>query len=216
VKYRCVIFDWDGTLADSVADFTANVNRVLKERGFPPAPVEAFIKMQGQRTEPQILKLLPPEAQSEKLAAELSQRITRLCLEVPLNLVTLYPGARELVAELGHRKLKRAVLSNKPQAIVSMETAGLYAPGSFEAVYGTRPETPCKPNPAPVWELLTELDVNPADVIFAGDSAIDMEAACAAGCFALGVSWGYWDVEVLKAAGAKHIINRPEELLELL
>jgi phosphoglycolate phosphatase len=60
-----------------------------------------------------------------------------------------------------------------------------------------------------------ELDLNPASIIFMGDSEIDMETAVASGCFPMGVSWGYRSTDVILKAGARRIIDRPEELLEL-
>jgi phosphoglycolate phosphatase len=67
-----------------------------------------------------------------------------------------------------------------------------------------------------VWDLLVDLNLNPADIIFAGDSEVDIETAITSGCFPLGVSWGYRSRETIIKAGARHIIDKPEELLELL
>jgi phosphoglycolate phosphatase-like HAD superfamily hydrolase len=73
-----------------------------------------------------------------------------------------------------------------------------------------------QPDPSFVWELLVDIDRCPKDAIFAGDSETDMETARAAGCYPLGIGWGFRTREELEAAGAARVINRPDELLEIL
>jgi phosphoglycolate phosphatase len=216
MNYRCVIFDLDGTLADTVHYMADNINRALEERGFAPAPVEEYLKLQGNNMETMVLSALPPEMRDRGLAEELSGRAIKLFGENSSNLPRPYPGITELILELKRKKIKRAVLSNKPDGAVQIETARLFPPGSFDFTGGIRPGFPFKPDPASVWELLAELDISPRDTILMGDSETDIETALAAGCHALGVSWGYRDVSVLKASGAQGIINKPEELLEFL
>jgi phosphoglycolate phosphatase len=215
-KYRCVIFDWDGTLADTIAELAGNVNRALEERGFASIPVQDYLQAQGRPLEDHVLLALPPEQRDNSLVHDLTARALRLWEEAPLNLVRPYPGLPELVAVLRDKKIKRAVLTNKPDAVARAEIARVYPPGAFDAVSGIRPGAPYKPDPASVWELLAELDENPGGAILAGDSETDMRTAVSAGCLPLGVLWGYRDAETLLAAGARRLINKPEELLELL
>jgi phosphoglycolate phosphatase len=151
-----------------------------------------------------------------KLANELTARLLRLAEESPLNLSRLFPGVSELVAVLRDKRIKCAVLTNKPDALARAEIARLYPPGAFDAVSGIRPGAPYKPDPAAVWELLAGLDDPPGAAILAGDSETDMKAATAAGCLPLGVTWGYRDAEALNMAGARRLIAKPEELLDLL
>jgi len=92
--------------------------------------------------------------------------------------------------------------------------AGLFPQGPFSIVRGELGGKPRKPDPACVWEMLVDIDLTPADVIFAGDSEIDMETAHSSGCFPLGVSWGYRPRQIIEQAGARRIIDKPEELLE--
>jgi phosphoglycolate phosphatase len=216
MNYNCVIFDLDGTLADTICDLAGTLNRALEERGFEPAPVEDFVTMQGKSMEAQLLSMLPPEKKDAKLVEELAARSRKLYKEEPLNLGKSYEGISALLVELKRKKVKRAVLTNKPEQVAYMEINRLFPAGSFDMLSGIKPGFPYKPDPASVWELLTKLDVSPRNTILAGDSEIDMQTALAAGCFAVGVSWGYRDADVLKNAGAQCIINKPSELLEFL
>ena len=107
-------------------------------------------------------------------------------------------------------------MSNKPHPVAEKVIAGLFPFASFDHIQGEITGKTRKPDPASVWELLIELDLTPSNIIFIGDSEIDMETAISSGCFALGVSWGYRSREIIEKAGAKRIIDRPEELLDLL
>jgi phosphoglycolate phosphatase len=216
MNYNCVIFDLDGTLADTVHDLAYTLNRALEERGFAPSPMEDFVKMQGKSMEAQLLSMLPPGKRDDKLAEELAAGARKLYAEEPSTLGKPYPGMEELLSGIRQKKVKLAVLTNKPEEVASRELSRLFPSRPFDAISGIKPGFPYKPDPASVWELLVTLDTSPRGTILAGDSEIDIQTALAAGCFAVGVSWGYRDIEALKNAGAQCIINKPSELLEFL
>jgi phosphoglycolate phosphatase len=214
-KHRCVIFDLDGTLADTLPDLVANVNRALAEKGFEGGTAQYFASKQGWSMEAQIEEMLPLEARNAATVDALAARTRRFYLEEPLNLARPYPGMTELLASLRQRKLKIAVLTNKPQTVAEIEVGRLF-PGAFDRVSGIRAGEPFKPDPAAVWELLAELDRVPGDTILAGDSETDIKTAVASGCLPCGISWGYKPAAALVEAGARVIVNKPEEILELL
>jgi phosphoglycolate phosphatase len=216
MKYRCVIFDMDGTLANTIDDLTLHINKALEERGFAPVPVEEYLKMQGREIDALVTNALPTGGADPQLVKELAHRAIAIYSETSHRLTKVYPGIPELLLELKRKKIKCAALSNKPDRMLNAEIAFLFPPGTFDQAYGARPDIPAKPDPASLWELLSELEVTPRDTIFAGDSDTDIKTALAAGCHALGVSWGYGNVPALKAAGAQRIINEPRELLELI
>ena len=188
VKHKAVIFDLDGTLIDTLEDIAASVNKALKLRGFPELPTEEFREKVGWGVKRLSFLSLPEEERSEETAALVAADVSRFYTENPLVRSRPYPGIPELISELGRKKIKSAVLTNKPDPVAQKVMAGLFPPGSFTSVRGEISGRPRKPDPACVWELLVDLDLTPADIIFAGDSDVDMETALAAGCFPLGVS----------------------------
>ena len=121
-----------------------------------------------------------------------------------------------VVGALTGKKIKTAVLSNKPDEVTRSVVDGLFPPGSFGAVRGGRPGIPLKPDPSAVLEILAELDLTPRDTVFAGDSEIDMKTARDSGCFPLVVSWGYRPRSALEEAGAAAVIDDPAALLPLV
>ena len=215
LKYRGVIFDLDGTLVDTLGDIAASMNKALKLRGFPEHPAEEYRDKVGWGIEQLAFLSLPAEGRERDTAKALAGDAANFYAENPLTHSQPYPGITELISLLKLKKVKTAVLTNKPDAAAQRVIAGLFPPGSFERVQGEICGKMRKPDPACVWELLVELDLTPANVIFMGDSEIDMETAVSSGCYALGVAWGYRSRETIMASGAKRIIEKPEEVLGL-
>jgi phosphoglycolate phosphatase len=219
MKYKCVIFDCDGTLVDTLEDISTAMNRALTVHGFPPAPTKKYRDMVGWGIVRLAELALPEEARIgetvEAVAASaqafMDAQPPGQCLSKP------YPGIRELVAELSReKKIKTAVISNKLDSVLRSLMDGLFGPRTFDAVCGLCPGIPAKPDPSAVWELLAEFGISPHDAVFMGDSEIDMETARNAGCYPLGVSWGFRSRVTLEKAGAARIIDRPDAIWELL
>ena len=75
---------------------------------------------------------------------------------------------------------------------------------------------PLKPSPAVVEEILARTGTPRGEVLYVGDSGVDMETAAAAGVRSVGVTWGFRSRQELVEAGAQHLVDRPEEILALL
>jgi phosphoglycolate phosphatase len=216
LRRKGVIFDLDGTLVDTLEDIAASMNRALALNGYPELPAEDYSEKVGSGIRRLAFLSLPKEERREEIADSIAADAIRFYSEKPLAFSRVYPGIMELMSSLKSRKIKTAVLTNKPDPVAQKVIEGLFASNTFSIVRGEIFESPRKPDPACVWEILVDFGLTPANVVFAGDSEIDMETASASGCFALGVSWGYRSREILLKAGARHIIEKPEELLDLL
>jgi phosphoglycolate phosphatase len=216
MKYHCVIFDLDGTLADTISDISGAMNRALSAAGFSPVNESEYPGMVGWGIKKLAWLALPESARNEETAVQIAAEAERMYNENPLARTRAYPGITEILDALVSKKVKTAVLSNKPDKTVRAVVNGLFAPGAFAAIRGALPGVPLKPDPRAVWEILAELDLTPADAIFAGDSEIDVKTARNAGCFPLGVSWGYRPRRLLEEAGAALVIDSPDEMQRLM
>jgi phosphoglycolate phosphatase len=127
-----------------------------------------------------------------------------------------YPGIPELLDELTVRGIKMALLSNKLHEFTAMIVSALLSKWRFDAVRGEKPPVPRKPDPASALEIAGLLGVDPGAFLYIGDTGTDMKTANAAGMYAVGVLWGFRDAGELTAAGARKLISKPAELLELL
>ena len=213
-KYKGIIFDLDGTLVDTLEDIAASMNRALKTRGFPEHPAEDYKSKVGWGIKRLAFLSLPEESRSDELAALVAADSAAFYAETPLVHSKPYPGISEVLSSMRQMKIKTAVLTNKPDPVAQKVIAGLFPPGTFDIVRGETMEGSRKPDPSCVWDLLLEMDLSPAEIIFIGDSEIDMETAVSAGCFPLGASWGYRSQETILSGGAKRIIQTPKELLD--
>ncbi|GHV78441.1 phosphoglycolate phosphatase [Spirochaetia bacterium] len=221
MRFKCIIFDLDGTLVDTIGDIAAAMNHALEEGGFPILSQEQYAKIVGNGLRTLASKALPPEARDEKTVDAAYRSALTYYRDHPADHSRPYPGIPELLAGLrgkSDRKsaVKTAVLSNKADHLTQMVIGKFFPPYTFDLVIGERPGIPRKPDPASTWELITELDGSPRETLFVGDSEVDAATAQAAECSFLGVSWGFRSRAALEAAGAGRIIDRPAELWELL
>ncbi|HOX33965.1 MAG TPA: HAD family hydrolase [Spirochaetales bacterium] len=210
---KAAIFDLDGTLADTIGDISAAVNRSLARRGFPVHGAGDYKLMVGNGFRNLVTKALPPsersEARIEELRAESAADYEAHCFD----LTRPYPGVRELLAALAGEGLPMAVLSNKIQALTAKVVAGLFPEIPFVLVRGEGPGFPRKPDPAAALDAARLLGVPPAEVAYLGDSDVDMRTAAAAGMLALGAAWGFRGEAELRAAGADAVLAEPGEML---
>lgn len=211
-----VIFDLDGTLLDTIGDLAAACNVVLERRGLPQHTYEQYCHFVGNGIMRLVERALPEELRTPEYVARVRADFVEY-YTAHIDLLTKpYDGIEELVGELARRGVRMAVASNKFQAGTE-KLVGRYFPGvKFDAVLGQRPDVPLKPDPAIVEEILTLTGTARERVLYVGDSGVDMETAAAAGVRSAGVTWGFRDRAELETAGARHIVDRPAELLELL
>jgi phosphoglycolate phosphatase len=216
MRFKCVIFDLDGTLADTLGDIADSMNRALESRGFPPVETARYTDLVGGGIRRLTFLTLPPAARDQGTVEAVAVQAAAFYAEKPLVYTQAYPGIPEMAAELKRLKVRTAVLTNKPDPVARQVADGLFPPLTFDIVQGDAPGIQRKPDPAAAWDIILALGATPRETIFAGDSEVDMQTALAADCHALGVSWGYRSRRVLEEAGAERIIDRPEELLRLI
>lgn len=211
---QAVLFDLDGTLADSLRDIAEALNHALALHGLPTLSLARVRESVGAGTA--VLVRLAAAGQSPARYDSLLAELRRYYLAHPHVHTRAYPGVAGLLAALVQRSLRLGVLSNKPHDLTCAIVAELFPTIPFGAVVGQRAGQPLKPDPGSALAMASELGVAPAECLFVGDSGIDMQTACAAGMLPVGVLWGFRDRSELCAAGARILLERPAELLEQL
>jgi phosphoglycolate phosphatase len=215
MKFKGVIFDLDGTLVNSLEDIANAMNKVLQDLNYPTHSYEEYQFFIGSGLRNLVSKALP-ETNNEETQIE---RCYDLMVEVYRDNCTKqtkpYDGIAELLEELRTRDIKLAVFSNKADALTKEVTATLF-PNCFNPIVGLSVESLKKPNPFEAIEISKSWDLEPEEIIFVGDSGIDMQTATNANMHAVGVLWGYRHTKELIANGAKLILNHPLDLIPLL
>jgi phosphoglycolate phosphatase len=213
---EAVIFDLDGTLADTIDDIAGAVNRCLARRGLREHDLELFKLMVGDGFRNLVTRALPESMRSpeyvEALRAEAMADYAERCLER----TRAFPGIRELLSALAERGISLAVLSNKPDELTKKVIAGLFPTVDFAIVRGESPDFPRKPDPASALDACARMGASPAETLYLGDSGVDMKTAKAAGFLALGALWGFRSEAELRETGADALLEEPLDLLHYL
>jgi len=214
MEIRAILFDLDGTLADTLADIAFSMNHALAACGLPTHAPEAYRALVGEGVERLVERALPADRLDEREAvlAELRAHYTAHMLDRTRP----YPGIPELLDGVAERGLPAAVLSNKPQTATRHLVDRLFGRWSFEAVVGPSPGVSHKPDPAGAIAIARQVGIEPARWLYLGDTMTDMKTATAAGMVPVGALWGFRDRDELEAHGARAVVASPPEVLDLL
>lgn len=211
-----VIFDLDGTLLNTIDDLANATNHALKSLGFPTHGLWVYPNMVGNGVGKLIERALPDDARSEKnvkdMFAAFREYYDQHCCEDTVP----YPGIPELIADLTAKGINLAVTSNKYQDAVVKIIAHYFPEANFRAVLGNVEGVPRKPDPSIVFQALSLCPTPKADVLYVGDSGVDMETARRACVESVGVTWGFRSIVELKEAYADHIVSTPAQIAELV
>ena len=213
---QLVIFDLDGTLLDTIGDLAVACNAVLAVRGLPQHSYEEYCHFVGNGILRLVERALPEPLRTPENVALVRADFVKYYTEHIDTYTKPYAGIPELLAELVRRGIRVAVASNKFQAGTEKLIRLFFPDVEFAAVFGQRPEVPLKPDPAVVEEILARTGTPKEQVLYVGDSGVDMQTARAAGVRSAGVAWGFRDRAELVEAGACALVDRPAELLGLL
>jgi len=216
MKYKAVIFDLDGTLLNTLEDLADSLNRVLRDKGFPTHPIEAFRYFVGNGAAMLVSRALPPEKRNDELMADCLEAFRRE-YNSNWNVKTKpYNGVSELLDALTAKKIEMAVLTNKPQHFAKLCIQEFFSVWKFAVILGQRDGVPMKPDPVGPQEIARCLDIPPQEFLYLGDSDVDMKTAVQANMFPVGAMWGFRSERELRESGAVEIIGRPTELLQFV
>ena len=216
MQFQAICFDLDGTLLDSLADLAHCTNKILLKRGFPEHPVDAFRYFVGDGTKMLMTRVLPEEVRNEALIEECRQDFEEAYRDRWNEQTVPYEDIPELLDALTNLQQKLTVLSNKPHEFSLLAVKHFLPNWEFELVLGQREGVPRKPDPTGMLDISEQLKIPAEKFLYLGDTATDMKTAVAAGCFPVGVLWGFRPEEELRDNGARAIVKKPLDVLDLL
>jgi phosphoglycolate phosphatase len=210
-----VIFDLDGTLVDTLEDIGDAMDRVLALEGAPGHSPDEYRYLIGHGIRNLVTEALPSERRDDETVARCYARMIADYGGHALAKTHVYDGVPDLVRALRAAGVPLAVHSNKAEPLTRDIVAALLDPADFVVVAGARPDAPLKPDPAVALAIAQTFGLPPAQVVYLGDSPVDMRLATAAGMIPVGASWGFRTPQELLDSGAWAVISHPLELLEL-
>ena len=212
-KIKFVFFDMDGTLLNTLEDLHEALNHTLAEMGFPLKTLEETRNYVGNGIFCLVERGLPENAKD--LAKEGSERFKKYYRAHLTAHTRPYDGIKELLGELNARGIRIGIVSNKSQQPLE-ELTEYFFKGKPDVVTGFTDGIPAKPAPDMLFAAMSAVGADKENSLYAGDSAVDVETARNAGVKGVFCAWGFAGKERLIKAGARPIIDAPEDLLDYL
>lgn len=212
---RLLIFDLDGTLADTIDSIREGVNLAMRKYHFPERSYEEVRLAIGNGSRELIRLSMPADAAADgALVDRVLSDYNVFYGETYSHCRSCYDGMLESLLCLKERGYTLAVLSNKQDVYVKALVRELLPEGLISLAAG-QTDLPKKPDPTVPWMMAERLGFSSAQTAFIGDSEVDVATARNACMMAVGCSWGYRDRAILSDSGADCLLDEPRELMDL-
>lgn len=215
---KAAIFDLDGTIIDTLDDLAKTGNYVLKQNGYPVHDEEKYRFFVGSGIKNLCIRMLPDEDKNdEALVSRIFDEFNEYYGKHYMDHTKAYNGIESMLKKLVNMNIKVGVLTNKGHEFTVPMLKKVYGDFPFSVILGKTDKFPVKPSKECINYVIDKLNVSPNECIYSGDSNVDMQTAINGNITErIGVSWGFRPVEELKQAGAKYIVNSPDEIINIV
>jgi phosphoglycolate phosphatase len=212
--YKLLIFDMDGTILNTLEDLADATNYALEKNKLPKRSIDEIRFFVGNGIG-KLIERAVPENSDKTLTDKVFEDFMPYYGEHCADKTRAYDGICETISEIRKRGYLTAVVSNKADSAVQTLCED-YFPNMFDYAVGEKKGARRKPYPDSVYDVLEKLGVEKAEAVYIGDSDVDVSTARNAGMNVIGVSWGFRGRKLLCSYGADVIIDKPEELLDII
>ena len=209
-----IIFDLDGTLTYTLQDLCDSTNYALREMGWPERTLDEVRQFVGNGVR-RLVERAAPKYVTNDMLEECFSIFQRHYLVHCQDHTCLYPGVKDMLRDVHERGFRTAIVSNKLQAGVD-ELYKAFFKDVIDVAIGEREGIRRKPAPDMVETALSQLGLPRNEVVYVGDSEVDIATALNAQLPCISVLWGFRDKAQLEEAGATTFLSHPRELLPLL
>jgi len=208
-----IVFDCDGTLADSQHVITEAMRFAFQNTGLVAPERSSVLRILGLSLDEAATVLAPDQCQAKRdeVVRVFRERSTALRLNAHAR-EPLFPGAASLLQKLAEREdVILGLATGKSRRSVARIIEQNDLRGIFTTIQ-TADEAPSKPHPAMLFQAMKETGVSPETTVMIGDTTYDIQMAVSADVASIGVTWGYHTMGELRRAGAKRIVHSFAEL----
>ena len=214
---KLIIFDLDGTLIDTREDIANACNYALEQCGYPVHSLDKYNMMVGRGIDNLFRAALPAESNTEENVARMRSIFVPYYNEHKCDFTKPYDGIIDALEKLYTAGYKFAVASNKYQEGTEQLVEKFFGKYGFVSILGQREGKPIKPDPLIVSEAMEGLPgVKLDEVVYCGDSDVDMQTGLGAGVRTIGVTWGFRTREELADYKPYALIDHPSEISDKL
>lgn len=175
--YKLLIFDFDGTLADTIVDVVLCFNEALRINGFPEWRFEDIKKLIGGNLETIVSRMIPESDRNRETIDRVKQTYRELYMVSEKPNSRPYPGVLDMLVAIQEENVLLAVNSNKGQKLLDAMVANMFGDFCFCAVIGYDEAFPSKPDPDGVNRILSSCGLNTEQALYIGDGNSDRETA---------------------------------------
>lgn len=213
---KAVIFDLDGTLANTLYSIAHFANQALIQCGHPPIDALKYRHLVGNGAVLLVKRMLNEVDVPENKRLSEFEKVYPLYNKSYdddfLYLTEPYEGILPMLRTLYEQGILLGVVSNKPDSTTQKLVKSLFSP-YISLCLGKTEGIPLKPDPAGVFALLDKWSIKPEECLYVGDTGTDMETGNRAKIYTIGVLWGFRDENELIESGADKIISNPLEIV---
>lgn len=217
MRIKGVVFDLDGTLANTLEDLKDSLNMAMTELSLPLHTDESVIKCLNNGMKVFIQRAVPEELRTEELLSRVAERYHHYYKLNHMNKTYFYDGINEMLKALkSEYGLKLAVISNKDNSYTKNIVDTLDTSHCIDVAYGYREGIPHKPDPESVFEIMDELELKPEETLFVGDSEVDVKTAVNAGIKSIGVLWGFKGMDAFTEHKPDFFAEKAEDIIKII
>ena len=210
---KLIIFDLDGTLLDTREDIADACNYALRMCGHPERDLTEYNMLVGRGIYNLFRSALPPESRSDESVLEMKSHFVPYYNSHICDKTKPYTGIIEMLDILAKEGITFAIASNKYQEGTEILVKKLLSRYGFIRILGQRDNKPIKPDPEIINEIMSDIPgIKAEEVIYCGDSDVDMQTGINAGIKTIGVTWGFRTREELRAYDPWLLAEKPEEI----
>ncbi|MDR2122683.1 MAG: HAD family hydrolase [Flavobacteriaceae bacterium] len=214
---KLIIFDLDGTLLNTIDDLGNSCNHILEKYNYPVHPLDSYRYFVGNGISKLIERALPETERNPEFVEKLRKEFIKYYSEHSEDRTTPYPGVVKMLKDLEAMDIKLAVASNKFISGTRALVQKYFGDIRFVSVLGQREGVAVKPDPRIVYDTMEGSGIqNKNEILYVGDTGIDMKTARNSGIEGIGVLWGFRPEKELKDAGAVYIVKEAEEIIEIV
>ncbi|MBQ6157168.1 MAG: HAD-IA family hydrolase [Bacteroidales bacterium] len=215
MNIRLVIFDFDGTMADTRHNIVITMQRVMRELGMPVADEETCASTIGLPLKDCFRKIFPEL--TDDAAEHCAETYRQIFFANAKSLVpNMFPNVQETIDLLHAHQIKMAIASSRTSASLHGFINEMHLTDKIAMVVGSDEVTHHKPHPEPVNVILSALGVPASETLVVGDMPVDILMGTAAGTHTCAVTYGNASAEELSAAGAEFLIDDMAEVVQLV